>query len=77
MTAGSATSPYTTADFSSITLAPHNGRHDFHVRANSTDLLRQVFSTSRSDCVMDDSIRPQTIRMDADDLTLAGPLNWR
>ncbi len=64
--AQNASSPYLPSDYASIQLAPQAARHDFHVRANSTEVLRQVYSAYGITALMDDSIRPQSIRLDAD-----------
>ena len=59
-------SPYTASEYSNTVLAPSGGRHDFHVRANASELLRQIFTAYGITAMIDDSVRPQTVRMDAD-----------
>ena len=63
-----AASPYTASEYSNTVLAPNGGRHDFHVRANASELLRQIFTAYGITVMIDDSVRPQTVRMDADGL---------
>lgn len=61
-------SPYAAVEYSNTVLAPTGGRRDFHVRASSKELLRQVFSAYGLSVIIDDSVRPQNMRMDADGL---------
>jgi general secretion pathway protein D len=51
-----------------IELAPAQGRHSFHVRTTSTDLLRQVLTAYGLIPTLDSSIKSRTMRMDADDV---------
>ena len=59
-------SPYTASEYSNTVLAPSGGRRDFHVRANASELLRQIFTAYGITAMIDDSVRPQTVRIDAD-----------
>ncbi len=61
-------SPYTASEYSNTVLAPNGGRHDFHVRTNASELLRQIFTAYGLTVMIDESVRPQTVRMDADGL---------
>jgi general secretion pathway protein D len=63
---GNAASPYTSSGYASIQLAPQSVQHDFHLRANSTELLRQVYSAYGITALMDESVRPQSLRIDVD-----------
>jgi general secretion pathway protein D len=69
MVGGSAVaSPYTATEYSNTVLAPSTARRDFHVRTNSKELLRQIFTAYGLTVMIDDSVRPQAVRMDADGL---------
>lgn len=59
-------SPYSSTEYPSIELAPQAIQHDFHLRTTASELLRQVFATYGITAFMDESVRPQSIRMDAD-----------
>ncbi|HVJ07290.1 MAG TPA: hypothetical protein VM554_02825 [Acidisarcina sp.] len=59
-------SPYVAPEYASIHLAPQAGQHSFHVRTNASDVLRQVFGAYGITAFMDESVRPQAIRIDAD-----------
>ncbi len=59
-------SPYASAEYASIRLAPKVIQHDFHLRNTASEMLRQVFATYGITAFMDESVRPQSIRMDAD-----------
>jgi general secretion pathway protein D len=64
-------SPYAPIDFGSIEITPKNVRQSFHIRANTGELLRQVFAAYGITALMDESVRAQSVRMDADDLDFA------
>jgi general secretion pathway protein D len=63
---GNAASPYAASEYASIQLAPQRVQHDFHLRASSTELLRQVYSAYGITALMDDSVRSQSLRIDVD-----------
>jgi general secretion pathway protein D len=65
---GGPASPYAAVEYSSTKLAPSNVRHDFHVRASSRELVKQIFTAYGITVMIDDSIRPLSVRMDADGL---------
>ena len=50
-----------------VTLAPTAGVHDFHVRSDQRQAIQQVFKAYGLDVTIDDSVRPNSIRMDLED----------
>jgi general secretion pathway protein D len=51
-----------------IELTPGPGRRSFHLRANSTDILRQVLTAYGITPVFDSSVKGKVVRLDADDV---------
>ncbi len=52
----------------SIHLAPKDGRHSFHIRADAQSLLRQVLSAYGITPSFDTSVTTQSLRFDIDDI---------
>ena len=51
-----------------IELAPTPGQHSFHLRTNSTDMLRQVLTAYGITPTIDSSVKSQTVRIDVDNV---------
>ncbi|MGB7188735.1 MAG: hypothetical protein WBD10_01235 [Acidobacteriaceae bacterium] len=52
-----------------VTLAPGPATHSFHLRANSSTLLRQVLSAYGITATLDSSVSNTVVRMDVDNVT--------
>lgn len=52
-----------------ITLLPSTGKHEFHLRADTQQVLRQVFSQYGIRAVFDDSVERQNLRVDLEDVS--------
>jgi general secretion pathway protein D len=51
-----------------IELSPTPGRHSFHIRANATDMLRQVLTAYGLTPTFDTSVKSREVRLDVDDV---------
>ena len=54
-----------------LILAPDTARRSFHIRANTSELLRQVLSAYGISPTIDSSVKSQNVRFDVDDVDFA------
>jgi Flp pilus assembly secretin CpaC len=52
-----------------VELSPNPGTHDFHLRTNAAEVIRRVVSAYGITVIVDDSVRKDNLKLDADNLT--------